>query len=206
MNPPAADAAPERAKATRRHGAALEQAILQAAADELAEVGYHGLTMDRVAARAGTSKNVIYRRWPNRAALSVAAYRRMLPTTPEGIPDSGDLRSDALLLLRRVNDRMSSPSGVILRGLLSGMQDDPERVREVREQLVRAGAGPWLSILARATARGEVASSALTPRVATVAIDLLRNEYGMNGVSQVSEDVLVELVDQVFLPLVRAYD
>ena len=39
----------------RRRGAELEQAILRAAVDELAESGYAGLTMDRVAHRAGTN-------------------------------------------------------------------------------------------------------------------------------------------------------
>ncbi|MEO3872200.1 TetR/AcrR family transcriptional regulator [Nonomuraea sp. B12E4] len=193
------------ARATRRRGAALEEAILRAAIEELDEVGYPSLTMDGVAARAGTAKNVIYRRWPSRAALCVAAYRRMLPAAPEDIPDTGDLRSDALAMLRRGNDRMSSPMGKILRELLADIQSDPERVREFREQLVRGNTGPWLTILARAAARGEAGPAALTPRVATVAVDLLRNEYAINGVATVPEDILAEIVDQVFLPLVRAH-
>jgi AcrR family transcriptional regulator len=193
----------ETSKAVRRRGAVLERAILQAAVEELLQVGYQNLTMDSVAARAGTAKNVIYRRWPSRAALCVAAYRRMLPAGPEDTPDTGDLRSDALALLARANDRMSSPVGKILRELLADIQNDPERVREVREQLVRASAGPWLTVLARAAARGEVGPGALTPRVATVAADLLRNEYAVNGVTTVPDSVLVEIVDQVFLPLAR---
>jgi Bacterial regulatory proteins, tetR family len=44
---------------TRRRGAALEEAILRAAVDELTESGYAGLTMDKVASRAGTNKNSI---------------------------------------------------------------------------------------------------------------------------------------------------
>ncbi|MFI7644058.1 TetR/AcrR family transcriptional regulator [Nonomuraea sp. NPDC049400] len=192
-------------KATRRRGAALEQAILRAAVEELAEVGYLNLTMDGVAARAGTAKNVIYRRWPSRAALCVAAYRRMLPADPEDTPDTGDLRSDALALLTRANDRMSSPVGKILSELLADIQADPERMRELREQLGRASVGPWLTILARASARGDVGPAALTPRVATVAVDLLRNEYALNGVTTVPDSVLTEIVDQVFLPLVRAH-
>jgi AcrR family transcriptional regulator len=192
------------AKATRRRGAALERAILQAAAEELAETGYQNLTMDRVAARAGTSKNVIYRRWTSRATLSVAAYRQMLPTDPEDTPHTGDLRSDALALLNRANHRMSSLTGKVLRELLSGIRDDPERMREIREQVGRAGAVHWLTILSRAAARGEIGVGALTPRTATVALDLLRNEYTLNGMTAVTYSVLVEIVDQVFLPLVRA--
>ena len=191
-------------RTTRRRGPALEGAILQAAADELAEAGYAGLTMDRVAARAGTNKNAIYRRWPDRPTLAVAAYRRLLPTDPEQVPDSGDLRSDALALLTRANERMTSPVGRVLRALLTGIQDDQERLRELREQVVRAGNAAWLTVLARAVARGEARDTALTPRIATVAVDLLRNEYALNGATAVPESILVEIVDELFLPLVRA--
>jgi AcrR family transcriptional regulator len=191
-------------KVTRRRGDVLERAILHAAAQELAEVGYPNLTMDRVATRAGTSKNVIYRRWPSRAELSVAAYRQMLPSDPDDTPDTGDLRSDALALLNRANDRMTSPAGKVMRALLSGMRDDPELLHEIREQLAHPAGGPWLTILSRAAARGEIGTQALTPRVATVALNLLRCEYGLNGVTSIPPSVLVEIVDQVFLPLVRA--
>jgi AcrR family transcriptional regulator len=181
----------------------LEQAILRAAAEELVEVGYFGLTMDRVAARAGTNKNAIYRRWPNRAALAVAAYRQLLPTNPEQVPDTGNLRSDALALLVRANDRMSSPVGKVLRALMVGIHEDPDRLHEVREQLVPAGNSAWLTVLGRAVARGEARPEALSPRVATVAISLLRNEYSLSGVAEIPNDVIVEIVDDVYLPLVR---
>ena len=186
---------------TRRRGAALEEAILQAAVEELTEVGYRELTMDGVAARAGTAKNVIYRRWPSRAALCIAAYRHMLPSGPDSTPDTGSLRGDALALLTRANDRMSSPVGRILRQLLADIQSDPERMRELRDQVARAGVSHWLTVLARAASRGEVGEQALTPRVATVAVDLLRNEYALNGATAVSPEVLTEIVDQVFVPL-----
>ncbi|MFI6827833.1 TetR/AcrR family transcriptional regulator [Kribbella sp. NPDC050241] len=193
------------ARPTRRRGAALDEAILQAAIEELHAVGFRSLTMDAVAARAGTAKNVIYRRWPSRGALCVAAYLRMLPTDPEDAPDTGSVRSDALALLQRANDRMSTPVGQILRELVAGIQGEPERIRDLREQASRAGVAVWLTVLARAVSRGEVAPSALTPRVATVAVDLLRNEYSLNGATSVPNAVLVEIVDQVYLPLLRSH-
>ncbi|NUR95971.1 MAG: TetR/AcrR family transcriptional regulator [Kribbellaceae bacterium] len=189
---------------TRRRGAALEQAILRAAVEELQEVGYRDLTMDAVAARAGTAKNVIYRRWPSRAALCVAAYRQMIPLGADGTPDTGSLRGDALALLTRANDRMSSPIGQILRELLADIiHTEPQLMRELRGQIATAGVGHWLTVLARAAVRGEVGQAALTPRVATVAVDLLRNEYALNGAKSVAPEVLVEIVDQVFIPLTR---
>ncbi|MEU4746994.1 helix-turn-helix domain-containing protein, partial [Actinosynnema sp. NPDC023658] len=68
---------------SRRRGAQLEQAILDAAWDELCEVGYARLTIEGVAIRAGTSKSVIYRRWGSRAELALAAWFRRVPAEPE---------------------------------------------------------------------------------------------------------------------------
>jgi AcrR family transcriptional regulator len=186
----------------RRRGFALEQAILRAAVDELAESGYSGLTMERVAKRAGTNKNAIYRRWPNRAALGIAAYRQMVEVELQ-LPDTGELRGDVLALLRRINRDLSSPNGEILRSLLSSVSDEPELLAQLQEQFTDGGAGLWLTILGRAVARGEVLPEALHPRVATVAITLLRNEYATSGIATVPDSVLVEIVDEVYLPLVR---
>ena len=56
-------------KLPRRRGDALNAAIYQATLDELAEVGYAGLTMEGVAERAKASKASLYRRWPTRIEL-----------------------------------------------------------------------------------------------------------------------------------------
>jgi AcrR family transcriptional regulator len=193
---------PQRPAPTRRRGATLERAILRAAVEELREGGYSGLTMDRVARRAGTNKNAIYRRWPNRAALGIAAYRQMA-VADVSPPDTGTLRGDALELLRRANRNWSSPTGDILRGLLSGVGDDPELLAQLREGASDGASSMWLTLLGRAVARGEAAPEALHPRVATVAIVLLRNEFITRGIPIVADDVLVEIVDDVYLPLVR---
>jgi AcrR family transcriptional regulator len=193
-----------RSTPTRRRGAALEQAILRAALDELAEAGYSGLTMDRVAKRAGTNKNAIYRRWPNRAALGLAAYRQLVVADQE-LPDTGELRGDVLALLRRANRHLSSPAGDILRSLLASAGDDPQLLAQLREQTTDAGAATWLTVLGRAVARGEAAPEALHPRVATVAVVLLRNEYITRGSPVVPDSVLVEIVDEVYLPLIRGH-
>ncbi|GAA5107129.1 TetR/AcrR family transcriptional regulator [Nocardia iowensis] len=186
---------------TRRRGAVLEAAILRAAADELIESGYAGLTMDKVAARAGTNKNALYRRWPNRLALGIAAYRQL--TTTVQPPDTGNLRDDVLELLRRANRHWGSPLGAILRELLAAAGGAAELLTQLPDQSVDATAGLWLTVLGRAVARGECAPEALHPRVATVAIVLLRNEFVTRGVPTAPDDVLVEIVDEVYLPLVR---
>ncbi|WBB71932.1 TetR/AcrR family transcriptional regulator [Micromonospora sp. WMMD1128] len=188
---------------TRRRGAELERAILLAAAAELRESGYAGMTMDRVAARAGTNKNAIYRRWPHRAALGIAAFRHLSDAALPH-PDTGGLRGDALEMLRRANETWSSPHGAILRGLIAAAADDPELLTLMRE---RSGADTmdraWITMLERAVARGEAPAAAIHRRVATTPMMLLRAEYAMRGVPSVPDEVLVEIVDEVFLPLVR---
>jgi AcrR family transcriptional regulator len=198
------DESKQRRRATpgRRRGAALEQAILRATIDELLESGYEALTMDRVARRAGTNKNAIYRRWPSRAALAVAAYRE-LNVADQPFPDSGSLREDVLELLRRANRSWTSPAGQLRRSLFAGVAHDPELLALIHERASDAGSALWLTVVARAVARGEVRPDALHPRVATVAIVLLRNEYVTRGPTSVSDDVLVEIVDEVYLPLLR---
>jgi hypothetical protein len=64
----------------------------------------------------------------------------------------------------------------------------------------------WLTLLGRAVARGEAATEALHPRVASAATALLRNEYVTRGVRAVPDEVLTEIIDEVFLPLVHGRD
>ncbi|MEU7787573.1 TetR/AcrR family transcriptional regulator [Amycolatopsis sp. NPDC049159] len=187
---------------TRRRGTELEDAILRAAADELAEAGYAGLTMERVALRAGTNKNALYRRWPNRAALGVAAYRHLAGDRLSP-PGTGDLREDALTLLRAINCGQSSPAARILRGLLAGVGDEPELLAQLNEQATEGVTNTWQTVVDHAITRGDAPPGARHPRVATVALVLLRNEYLTRGLTTVDDSVLVEIVDEVFLPLVR---
>jgi AcrR family transcriptional regulator len=189
-------------KGPRRRGKVLEQAILRATLDELAEVGYGGLTIDRVAARAHTNKTVIYRRWPSRAALAVAAHLHV--TTTDDLPDTGDLRADVLALLRAAAQRISSPQGEILQILAAEMGNEPDLVRALRDQMVDTSLARWLTVLGRAVARGQARPEALSPRIATVAVDLLRHEYLVRGVTTITDSTITEIVDTIYLPLVQA--
>jgi AcrR family transcriptional regulator len=186
----------------RRRGAELDEAVLDAAKAELLAVGYADFSMDAVAARAGTNKNAIYRRWPSRAALAVAAYRQLV-TGDLPLPDTGSLRDDTLELLRRANRVWSSPVGSVQRSLIAGAADDPQLLALIQERSAEAGAALWLTVLGRAVARGEARAEVLHPRVATLAVVLLRNEYVTRGFPAAPDHVLVEIVEEVYLPLIR---
>ena len=87
----------------RRRGAELEAAILDAAWEQLIAEGYEHFTIDAVAARAQTSKPVLYRRWKTREDLLRATARHRGAADPPAVPDTGTLRGDLLALLSYAN-------------------------------------------------------------------------------------------------------
>jgi len=185
----------------RRHGDQLHEAIHRACLDELAEHGYDRLTMDRVAARARTGKATLYRRWPNKVELVISTLRHVVPRF-EPPPDVGDLREELLVLFRAMADELGGPTGAACRGLIVEVVRNPELGELLDRQVMDPLVPPTIEVFRRSVVRGELSPAALTPRVASVGSDLLLQHFLLHGTSA-PEPVLVELVDQVVLPLLR---
>ncbi|MEV0641931.1 TetR/AcrR family transcriptional regulator [Streptomyces sp. NPDC050619] len=179
---------------TRRRGAALEADLLDAAWAELEAVGYPKLTMEGVAARAKTGKQVLYRRWSNRAELVIAALRHRTGSIADRVPDTGSLREDVLEVLRAGARRQRDIGHDVLHGLLAEARDlDPSFFGTMR--------GVLRTVVEQAAERGEIPTADLPRRVVTLPADLLRHEILLSR-EPVAEATLEEIVDQVFLPLV----
>ncbi len=188
----------------RRRGEELEAALLQAAWDELAEIGFAKLTMESVAVRAKTGVAVLYRRWPNKDDLVIAAIGHYGKTRPVEIPDTGTLRGDVLGLLRGINDGRNSFAVVVsatFSGLLSSTGLTPA---EVRLRLI--GDRPIWSheVFRRAHERGDLDLDTIPPAVLTMPFDLMRHDMLMT-LKPVAPDRITEIVDDLFLPLVAAH-
>ncbi|WP_189307992.1 TetR/AcrR family transcriptional regulator [Streptomyces albospinus] len=168
--------------------------------EELSETGYAALTMERVATRARTGKAALYRRWANRAELVMDACK-LAGVSHIDLPDTGTLRTDVIVLLRQIAAKMASPLGGILRGLLTEMTRDPDFATLIRERVHTIGPATLGVILERAVERGEIESWILDSRRATVATDLLRNHFLLFG-APVEDEVITEIVDDVYLPLI----
>jgi AcrR family transcriptional regulator len=187
---------------TRRRGAALEDALLDAVWAELREVGYAGLTFEGVAHRACTSRTVLYRRWSTRAQLVAAILGADVPE-PAELADTGTLRGDLLDLLVRLQGKFARLPADAVRGLMFELLQDPETAA-LRDQIDQPQfADLVLVLLQRAADRGEIPSALVHPRVASLPKDLLRNELVTGGAGRVPEAVIAEILDEVFLPLVR---
>src|ERR1700728_916175 len=88
----------------RRRGRALEEALLESAWAELTDRGYDDFTIDAVAGRGGTSRAVLYRRWPDKQQLVLAALAYAAGKDVVVAPDTGSLRGDVIGLLQRANE------------------------------------------------------------------------------------------------------
>lgn len=144
-----------RRDAGRARGEALAQTVLSATLDELAAVGVEALSIERVAERAEVNKTSIYRRWPTREELIVAALEHATTDVVAMPADTGSLRGDLLALLKRVGDLVTHPRGrAILRA--GGSERGDVRIRLLaQERLMAQAMLPVQSLVERAQARGE---------------------------------------------------
>lgn len=198
------DSAPQTESARpahRRRGAALESALLAAAWDELCAVGYPDFTLDGVAARAGTSRPVLARRWANRTELVVAAIRDHTERAVPDIPDTGTLRGDVLALLRQLSGGVDAITGVLSFVLADYFGATGLSPADLRERVLAGTPNRMTAIVERAVERGEIAPDRLDPRVVALPVDLVRHDVIMNR-APVPEADLVEIVDHIFLPLI----
>jgi len=185
--------------ATRRRGAALEEAILDAGWEQLVEGGYQGFTFEAVAERAKTGKTALYRRWPDKGALLLAVIARRGFGAPVEIPDTGSLREDVLTLLRSAN-RLGDSGAALFSTILGAYYDETETTpAQLRAQLLGNGSLAMTEVVQRAIERGELTAD-LPPRVLALPGDLVRHELMMN-LSRVPDETIVDIVDTVFLPL-----
>jgi AcrR family transcriptional regulator len=191
------------ATGSRRRGPALERAIFDAVWELLAESGYEQLSMAAVATRAGTSKPVLYRRWANRAELVIATLREKVPAPDPPSADQGSLRADLLAMLRPLAHRLVGTPPNAVRSLRTAMINDPELIAAMRTQMDLVDLGPAMTrVLARAARRGEVSGRPVGSRVLRLPLDLVRTE-SLRSVP-VPDQVIVEIVDQILLPLLAA--
>jgi AcrR family transcriptional regulator len=187
-------------RATRSPGrpvnAAIDEQLLRATQDLLIEEGFERLTMDAVARRCAASKATIYRRWPSKTALVVAAAAALF-VAPD-VPDTGDLRED-LLACGRAYVQREGRTAQVLAAVLTASQHDTA-LRDAAHDALGAPYGELFeSVLSRAVNRGSVPESTDVETLAEVFPAIAYQRVAARGLLLVEEDV-VRVVDGVLLP------
>jgi AcrR family transcriptional regulator len=182
----------------------LDQAILDAALDGLADLGYDRLSMDEIAARAHTGKGALYRRWPSKSALvcaAVTAWREQaVPVSP---PDTGSLKGDLDAIIAAIPgdySRAARDQIAMLVGLAGAASRDPELRTALADNLLARPRRLLGDVLDRAVARGEIAADCdleLVPDI-VIGLNILRIMLGetpnREHVSRVLHTIIYPLV------------
>jgi AcrR family transcriptional regulator len=132
-----------------------EQAILDATLEAIAERGVDGVGCEDVAARAGVGKATLYRRWPGKEDLLIAAFASLKSPLPE--PRGESAREDLIAMLDVMADDADDPRYARQFALLHGEGERyPRLVKRYKEQVVEPRRELIRSVLRRGVATGEL--------------------------------------------------
>jgi AcrR family transcriptional regulator len=182
-----------------------DPAILDAALEGVAELGYDRLTMDDIAARAGVGKAAIYRRWPSKAVVvadAIAHWRRRQGSLEP--PNTGSLRGDIDALVAAVpefDDAGLSTIRVVV-GVATAAMHDPVLAAALDDLVLSPPRQMVRLLLDHAQARGEIPPGRDLSLIPDVAL-------GLNAVRVITgrpiDRVFVRRVlEDVILPLAGA--
>jgi len=186
----------------RRRGKELDQAIRQAVLDLIATQGPQAVTMEAVAAAAGTGKAVLYRRWPDRTALLRDV---LLGVTTAGIPapDTGSARADLTAVLNGWAELMTGPTGPGIRAVVSAMSHDPGLAAAFREGVIAWRKDEMGALLQRGIERGELRADLRTDVARELGQSVLWHRLLVTG-DPIDEGLVRHLVDEVLWPYIRS--
>lgn len=142
-----------------RRNEASRRAILDAALQLCAELGYRRLTIEAIAARAGVSKKTIYRWWPSKGAVVLDAVDDAASAVAEH-PDTGDLAADLRNQLTAVIGLLTPSSTSAAAGLIAEALQDDELAHDLRERLIRPRIDAFKRRMRQAQRDGQLAADA----------------------------------------------
>ena len=171
--------------------------LLAVTLELLQEHGYDRLTLDAVATTARASKATLYRRWPTKAELVLAAF--VEGTRQVAVdPDTGSLRDDLLRLGEQIRDHVSTHAGTIRAVLVETSRSD-ELDAMMQEQFLDQRKALMSHVLARAVDRGEIQASAITDDLWDVLPGYLIYRSVLTGRAP-SPSTIQDLVDNMLIP------
>src|SRR4029079_11552048 len=174
-----------------------EAELLAVTLELLQEHGYDRLTLDAVATTAHASKATLYRRWPTKAQLVMAAF--VEGTRQVAVdPDTGTLRGDLLRLGEQIWAPVSTHASTI-RAVLVEVSRSAQLDAMMQEQFLDQRKALMSHVFARAVDRGEIEASAITEDLLDVLPGYLLYRPVLTGRAPSSRTVQ-DVVDNVLIP------
>jgi AcrR family transcriptional regulator len=171
------------------------EAILEATRSLLLEKGYPALTIDAVAARAGTARTTVYRRWATKGALVLEATAEHLAIGI--VPDSGSTRTDLEVALRQLTATFSDRlAAIVMLAVIANLDEDPFMARTFRSEIVYPWRTSAAAALERGVARGDLPPDADIPFLLDVIVGTVFQRAVINARSE------MEGLDEAILDVV----
>lgn len=128
--------------------------ILSAALDLLGEIGYGGMTIEAVAARAGVGKSTIYRHWPGKPDLVEDAIRSL--KTAVSVPAGGSVRDRIVAVIRLAASTMAASRwSTCLPAIIDAAERDPE-VLAIHRRIASERRQQLIDLLGEGLAAGDI--------------------------------------------------
>jgi AcrR family transcriptional regulator len=176
-----------------------EQAIIEATLDLFAEQGFEGVCVELVAARAGVGKATIYRRWPNKEELLLAAFGSLKSPFPE--PKGVSARDDLLAMVEVMVADKADPRKARRYALLLGEGEKyPRLMARYKETVVQPRRDAMRAVIRRGIQTGELRPD-IDVEVAMLTLTgaIMAQEKSEDGT--LDGDFAVRLVDGLLLGL-----
>ncbi len=176
-----------------------ERELLAVTLQLLQEHGYDRLTMDEVAATAHASKATVYRRWPTKAELVLAAVTQGMSQVAVA-PETGNLREDLLQIGEAIANQARA-NAATMRAVLVETSHNPA-LRAVMQHQFDERKKLITTVLHQAVERGEISAEAIDDEL----WDLLPGYLVFRAVIQnrpATRRTVAALVDDVILPGLR---
>lgn len=182
----------------RRRGEVLERALYAATLAELTSVGYGGLTMEGIAARAHTGKAALYRRWTSKHDLVQAAMTHTVPPLPE--PRAGrSARENLLSVFTAHRDVLAGKTDFPGLEIISQLLHEPELRAIFADAVVCPRLKIIESILNSAVREGDIDAESLTPLTSRIGPALINQHFMLTGTPPTRRELAL-VVDTVIPP------
>ena len=173
-SPGPADAKSHAARGARGPGRPRDErvdaAIVVATLDVLGEVGPTGLSVEEVAGRAGVSKATIYRRFPCKDDLVVAALASLNASLPSELPELSTRDTLVGMVTAWWDNHESSQTGRLFPRVFAHARANPRMFCSFYDQVIEPRREQYRSALRRGVARGELRPDTNVELVTTLLI------------------------------------
>jgi AcrR family transcriptional regulator len=174
-----------------------EAELLAVTLRHLQEHGYDRLTVEAVATEARSSKATMYRRWPSKMQLVLAAFVEGTRSS-EVPPRTGSLRGDLIHIGLGVCEHLSEHAST-MRAVLNELGRSPELSAAFQDEFVHQRRKVFDEVFAAAVGRGEIDAGMVNPEIQDLLAGYLVFRFLVSGRPPTKETVLA-LVDEVLLP------